>query len=303
MHLLVATVTEAGTAERRHAVVLLGLGRSVAQAGQLGDELIQRTVELIAKMGRAATDDGAEAVALVATEAIRNAADSAQLQERLLQRTGQRLRILSGEAEARLSYLGGCAFRVPPGVPATVLDVGGGSTEVVHGLGTEPERGTSLKLGSDRILIAVGADDPPTARQRAEASALISMTLESAPERDGPGELIATGGTAANLPVLLGLRPPLPDAGSELSSEDGLEGWTRLGPEQLERGLQLTRDRTSSEVARTTGLPPERARLMAGGLLVIVGLLERYSREELVVTERGLRDGVLLRLAGTRVPA
>ncbi len=271
--------------------------------GQLGPELVQRSVEVVGRMVREAVDDGAEALGLVATEAVRQASDAGQLQEQLRTRTGHRLRILTGEAEARLSYLGGTSFRVPAGLPATVLDVGGGSTEVVHGHGSEPERGASLKLGSDRILIAVGADDPMTARQRAEAEARISMILEGAPNREGEGELIATGGTASNLPVLLGLRAPFADSGRTLADEAESQPWLQLSREQLEQALQLTAARSSSEVARSTGLSPARARLMAGGLPVLVGLLDRYRSSDLVVTERGIRDGILLRLAGAAVPA
>lgn len=297
VHLLVATVTERGTTERRHAVHLLSLGRQVAATRELGPELLQRTVELVGKLARAARQDGAERIGLVGTEAIRNAADRAALRERIQERTRQQLRILTGEAEARLSYLGGTSFRVAAGQPATVVDIGGGSTEVVHGVGSRPQGGASLKLGSDRILLATNADDPPTARQRADAEARISMVLEEAPEPSRRGMLIATGGTASNLPVLLGMWGAHPDSGDNLRDEESRDPWTTLDRDAVERAVQFAASHSSSDVARRTGLSPTRARLMTGGVLVLAGLVERYRVEEVVVTERGLRDGVLLRLA------
>jgi exopolyphosphatase/guanosine-5'-triphosphate,3'-diphosphate pyrophosphatase len=269
----------------------------VASTGELGPELLQRTAELVGQLIDQARSDGAERVGLVGTEALRNAADGAALRDRIRQQCKQQLRILTGEAEARLSYLGGTAFRVPAGQPATVIDVGGGSTEVVHGLGSRPVNGISLKLGSDRILLAIKASDPPTARQRVDAEMRISMLLEAAPEAAQQGELIASGGTASNLPVLLGVWRPFPDSKDTLRDEDSRESWITLNRENIEQAVHLTAAHSSAEVAMRTGVSPARARLMAGGVLVLLGLLERYRAQELVVTERGLRDGVLLRLA------
>ncbi|MGA7173890.1 MAG: hypothetical protein WBZ07_08560 [Candidatus Dormiibacterota bacterium] len=296
-HLLVATVGEQGPSRRRHAVHLVGLGREVAENGELGEELLERTAELVGHLVDQARHDGAERIGLVGTEALRNAADGAALRDRVRQQTKLQLRILTGEAEARLSYLGGTAHWVPPGHPATVVDVGGGSTEVVHGLGSRPVNGTSLKVGSDRILMAINAADPPTPRQRADAELRISMLLEAAPDAARQGMLIATGGTASNLPVLLGVWQPLSDSKDVLRDEGTREPWITLTRDNIDQAVHLTANHSSAEVAMRSGLSPARARLMAGGILVLLGLLERYQAKELVVTERGLRDGVLLRLA------
>ncbi|HUY09298.1 MAG TPA: hypothetical protein VMW80_07580 [Candidatus Dormibacteraeota bacterium] len=296
-HLLVATVGEQGTSRRRHSVHLLGLGREVAATGELGEELLERTADLVRQLVDLARRDGAERIAVVGTEAIRNAGDGAALGDRIRQHTKLPFRILTGEAEARLSYLGGAAYWVPAGRPATVVDVGGGSTEVVHGLGSRPINGTSLKLGSDRVLMAIKAADPPTSRQRVDAELRISMLLEAAPNPAQQGMLIATGGTASNLPVLLGVWRPFPDSKDALRDEGTREPWITLSRENIDQAVHLTADHSSAEIAMRTGLSPARARLMAGGILVLLGLLERYQAKELVVTERGLRDGVLLRLA------
>jgi len=269
----------------------------VAATGELGSELLPQTAELVDRLVIQARQDGAERIGLVGTEALRNAADGAALGDLIRQRTKQQLRILTGEAEARLSYLGGTSFWVPSGQPATVIDVGGGSTEVVHGLGSRPVNGTSLKLGSDRVLMATHAGDPPTARQRVDAQMRISMMLEAAPDAARNGMLIATGGTASNVPVLLGLWRALPNSKDNLREEGSREPWLTLTRDNIDQAAHLTASHSSAEVAMRTGLSTARARLMAGGVLVLVGLLERYQAKQLVVTERGLRDGVLLRLA------
>ncbi|HVC39514.1 MAG TPA: hypothetical protein VNH20_06030 [Candidatus Dormibacteraeota bacterium] len=282
---------------------MLGLGRAVEAKGELGAELLERTVAVVTQLIGQAHQDGAQRIGLVGTEALRNARDGSVLADLIRAGTGQQLRILAGEMEARLSYLGATSFWVPRGNPATVVDVGGGSTEVVHGLGSRPANGTSLKLGSDRILTATRAADPPTPRQRVDAEMRISMVLEAAPEAARRGMVIATGGTASNLPVLLGLWRALPDSKNGLREEGKRPPWLTLSRDNIERAVRLAATHPSSEVATHTGLSPARARLMAGGVLILRGLLERYRAAELTVTERGLRDGVLLRLAAAPAPS
>jgi exopolyphosphatase/guanosine-5'-triphosphate,3'-diphosphate pyrophosphatase len=300
VHLLVATVGDEGTSERRHAVHLLALGRRVAATRELGPELLHQTVELVSRLVEQARQDGAERVGVVGTEAVRNAADGPVLRDQIRERTREQLRILTGEVEARLSYLGGTSFHVAASAAATVVDVGGGSTEVVHGIGSRPQDGASLKLGSDQILQVIRADDPPTERQRVDAETRIGMVLEEAPAPTQPGVLIATGGTASNLPVLLGMWRPFANSVETLHGEGPHDPWTTLDRAAVERAVRLATLHSSAEVAQQTGLSPARSRLMAGGVLVLQGLLQHYHVEQLVVTERGLRDGVLLRLAASQ---
>ncbi|MGH7639665.1 MAG: hypothetical protein ACREN7_05365 [Candidatus Dormibacteria bacterium] len=300
-----ADVSPQGTSRRRHAVSLLALGRRVAEHGELGEELRQETARLLQRTVARARQDGAQRLGLVGTEALRRAQDCPLLVDQVQQMAHLRLRVLTGELEARLSYLGGTAFRVATGQGATLADIGGGSTEVVQGTGTRPAGGVSLRLGSDRILQATGADDPPSPRQRADAALRISMTLEAAPEPRRGDLLIATGGTAANLPVLLDRWDALPDSSEALFEEGEREPWLSLSRDGVKRALGFTARHPAAEVARRTGLSPERARLMAGGTMVLWGLMEHYRAESLLVTEHGLRDGVLLRLAAApaRSPA
>jgi exopolyphosphatase/guanosine-5'-triphosphate,3'-diphosphate pyrophosphatase len=279
---------------------MVNLGREVAARGHLGEELVSRTAELVAAMVEFAREEQVEAIGIVATEAIRIAPDSASLVGAVHRLSGENLRILPGEAEARLSYLGATAFRVQSDLPATVTDIGGGSTEVVQGRVTKPHNGTSLKLGSDQLLRLVAAGDPMTEREQTEAAARVSMMLEGVQREDDPGRLIATGGTASSLPVLLGRgRPATESSALGLRSEVG-DPWTELTRADLERAVAMTSASSSAELAARTGLSPKRARLMAGGVLILRGLLDRYRADEFTVTERGLRDGVLLALAAAR---
>ena len=300
IHLLVATLEPVGLTNRLHAVEMVSLGHEVARRGQLGPVLIATVTETVRAMLEMARDSGAQAIGMVATEAVRNSSDSPQLASSILDATGQVLRVLTGEAEARLSYLGATAFKVQAGEPATVADVGGGSTEVVRGTGTRPQQGVSLKLGSDQLLTTVHASDPPTDQQQAHAAARVSMMLEGAPRPEASTQLLATGGTASNVPVLLGLRSPSPDGGADSLHPELGEPWHFLTRAQLDQARELALSRSSQQLATETGLSPRRARLMAGGLIILTGLLDRYQETGITVTERGLRDGVVLAVAASR---
>ena len=300
IHLLVASPSDTGLTDRRHAVVMAGLGAEVERQGQLGPELIERVADTVSTMLQLAREDGAEEVRMVATEFARLAPDAGDLVRAVRERSGASLRVLTGEAEARLSYLGATAYRVSPKAPALVADIGGGSTEVVVGEGTRPRLATSVRLGSAQLLRAVSADDPPSPRQLADAEALASMALESAPRPDGPRALLATGGTAANLPVLLGRRPAAGDSGPLRLFDEKGEGWTEVSRLELTRASLLTRELNSAELAARSGLSERRARLMSGGVVIVRALMERYGAEAATVTERGLRDGVILALAASR---
>lgn len=277
---------------------MTGLGAEVAQRGELGPDLIEKTSATVAAMVELARRDGAEAVGLVATEFARGAGDAEQFARAVRASSGEALRVLTGEQEARLSYLGATAFRIRPGQPAVVADVGGGSTEVVLGTGTRPRQGTSLKLGSDQLLRVVKADDPPNERQVAHAEARASMIMEAAPA--GEGAMIATGGSAANLPVLLGLAPAVPEAVQPGLVDEHGSAWTELDRTQVGEARSLVLGTPSAQLAARTGLGPRRARLMAGGVLILAALMDHYRSDALSVTERGLRDGVILAMAANR---
>ncbi|MHB1499794.1 MAG: Ppx/GppA phosphatase family protein [Candidatus Dormibacteria bacterium] len=297
---MVATLEPAGLIDRLHAVRMVNLGHAVAGQGQLGEVLVEMVTATVAEMLELARGDGAEAIGLVATEAIRNSPDADALVAAVLAATGQTLRVVTGEAEARLSYLGATAFKVQAGEPATVADVGGGSTEVIHGSGTRPQLGSSLQLGSDQLLTLIGASDPPTRQQLAHGAARVSMMLEGVPRGESDGMLLATGGTASNVPVMLGLRAAAPEAADLCLQPETGPAWMSLTREQLNAALELVLSDSSGRLARQTGLSRRRSRLMAGGLIILVGLLDRYQLPVVTVTERGLRDGVVLAVAASR---
>ncbi|HUY60983.1 MAG TPA: hypothetical protein VMW49_03820 [Candidatus Dormibacteraeota bacterium] len=302
LHLLVARLRAGELEARRHAVLLSHLGPHVAAHGRLGPEQVERTASQVAALVALARDVGAAPIRLAATAAVRLAADRRALQAAVRQHTGLPLAILTGEVEARLSFLGATrGAGVAASVPVVVIDLGGGSTEVVLGEGGSPTHLVSLPIGSGLLLREHAFDDPPTPAQRAAATSTIRGHLAGLPP-GRPQLAVATGGTAANVPALLGAPRP----------REGGDGTLRLSPPAPARAARLGLDdlraagaRTDAEpsavVAAATGLHPDRVRLLQAGTQLLLAVLEHYRLDALTVTDCGVRDGLLLtpRRAGT----
>ncbi|HUY97680.1 MAG TPA: hypothetical protein VMW47_08715 [Verrucomicrobiae bacterium] len=293
IHLLVATTAPGGLVARRHAVVLARLGRRVAALGQLGPEAVGTTAATVAELVALARGAGAQRIVLAATEAIRRASDREQLVRAVQQRCGLALRILSGEEEAQLSFLGATASGVSDDTEVVVFDLGGASTEVALGRGPTLRCAVSLRIGSDALVQRHAFGDPPSSADRAAAAVTIGAALADAPP-GSPRLGIATGGTAANLPWLLqGTRPARAEGPLSLGTP-GTDAPVELSLQDLVRAQAVTDAHPSAEVARARRLHPERARLLAGGTQLLVALARAYQLGGLTVTERGLRDGLLL---------
>lgn len=293
IHLLVATVAPGGLTGRRHAVVLARLGRRVAADGRLGTAAVAATAETVARLVGLAREAGAARVWLAATEAVRRAADREDLVEAVQARCGLGLRILSGEEEARLSFRGATAGGVGTETEVVMFDCGGASTEIVLGRGAGVLAALSLPIGSDAVVQRHGFQDPPSPSDRAAAARTIARALEGAPP-GSPSVGVATGGTAANLPILLGHPRPRTGEGTGELGPAIADRPVTLSTAELVRAQAVTDGAASAAVAAATGLHPERARLLAGGTQLLAALARHYRLADLTVTERGLRDGMLL---------
>jgi exopolyphosphatase / guanosine-5'-triphosphate,3'-diphosphate pyrophosphatase len=210
-----------------------------------------------------------------ATHAVRQASDGAAFVRQASRVIGVPVRIISAEREAALSFLG-VASRHAGRREWVMIDLGGASTEVVIARGREAMRAATLPIGSG-VLASKYFSDPPRAEERARMRRAALRELARAP--DGEVErLVATGGTASNLPLVLTRRNPP----SVLTTADLLACESRL-------------DRArASEVALAVGLPANRVRAMRAGVEELLLLLDWYGLAVLQISYEGLRHGMLL---------
>jgi exopolyphosphatase/guanosine-5'-triphosphate,3'-diphosphate pyrophosphatase len=183
--------------------------------------------------------------------------------------------VISARREAELSFLG-VASRHAVRREWTMVDLGGASTEVVIARGRELLRAETLPIGSG-VLASTYLSDPPKPEERARLRRAALRELAHAP--DGEVErLVATGGTASNLPLVLTHRNPP----SVLTTADLLACEARL-----DRGR-------ATEVAQAVGLPPNRVKAMRAGIEALLLFLDWYGLAVLQISHEGLRHGMLL---------
>lgn len=267
------------------------LGRGLERTGIIDPELAERVGILAAEFLRRARSLGASHVVIGATAALRNAANGAEVAQVISGKTGVRVRILSGDEEARLVYrsvvsgLGSGALRSP----CVVFDLGGGSTEVVSGMGEQSGRWVSLPFGAVSLTERHLVTDPPSAQE-----------IEAVRREVGDGIMHSCAYMPSRTPLLAGVGGTVTVLASldrELSTyEPGLiEGWV-IRPDRLEtligRLLAASHEQRLSLAVMGEG----RADIVVAGAVVVRELAARFPSPGLVCSTRGLRYG-LARLA------
>lgn len=259
------------------------LGRFCRAGGTLPPDVVDGLAQVVDEQARQAREAGAAALRVVATAAVRRAANGADVCVALQAACGVPVELLSGEEEARLAFAGATwAFAgegaggaaVGPDTPIGVADVGGGSSELIVGTrasGVVWSR--SLPLGSGDLADAHLRSDPPAA---AELNAIRAAVEEALAGVEVPpvARAVAVGGSATSLRRLVG---PLLDADALAATVDGLAALP------------------AERVAAVHELDPVRVRLLPAGILVLAAVVARMG--PLTVAQGGLREGVVLELA------
>ena len=273
IHALVADIVDGRSVEVSHFVEMPSLGAEVARTGRIGAKADEALAALRSVVDQARAL-GFENLVAGATEAVRRAADGAEFLERCSRAIGVPVRIISPQREAELSFAGaatGHAVRTQ----WLLADLGGGSTELVVARGRRIEGWRSLPIGSG-VLARKHLSDPPREGEREALQAEALSLLSDAPECR-PTRLVATGGTASNLPrVLSATRPP-----------------AVLSRAALIRAASRLDQAPAAELERRYLLRPGRVQAMRGGLEVLLLLLDRTSLGRLHVSLEGLRQGML----------
>ena len=274
IHVLVADVVRGKLEEVAHYVEMPELGPSVARTGAIGSRA-KIALRAIRKVFREARSHGFDKLIVSATQAVRQASDGAAFVRQANEILGVPIRVIPARREAALSFLG-AASRHAIRREWVLIDLGGASTEIVIARGREMLRSTSLPIGSG-VLTDTYLSDPPRPEERARLRKAALRELTSAPDGDVE-RLVATGGTASNLPGVLARRNP-PQV---LTTADILACEARL-----DRGRAL-------HVAASVGLPATRVKAMRGGIEELLLLLDWFGLALLHVSHEGLRHGMLL---------
>ncbi len=274
IHVLVADVIRNKLEDVAHYVEMPELGARVARTGSIGTKsriAIRALRSVIAR----ARKHGFDRLIAGATAAVREASDGEAFAIKAGEAIGVPVHIISGRREAELSFLG-VASRHAARREWVMVDLGGASTEVVIGRGHDMVLSATLPIGSG-VLTSTYLSDPPRPEERARLRKAALRELAHAPDGDVE-RLVATGGTASNLPSVLSRRSPP----SVLTTADLLA---------CERRLDARR---AAEVARHVELPPNRVKALRAGVEALLLFLDWYGLAVLQISHEGLRHGMLL---------
>jgi exopolyphosphatase/guanosine-5'-triphosphate,3'-diphosphate pyrophosphatase len=278
--------------------VVTRLGEGLAQRGTLDPAAMERTLAVIRRYRDRAQALGATEILLVATAAVRQARDGSDFLARLRAEPGIRARVVSGEEEAGLTLCGAAWGLGPVAGTLALLDIGGGSTEVLVAEGARILTAVSITLGVVPLVERFFGGDHVAAGELAACRAHVDARLRDEvwprvrPYR--PATLVATAGTPTTLAALdLGLRAYDPAR---------VQGH-RLSPLAIERLTTWLAALPLADRARVPGLEAGRADVIVPGAVVLAQALAGLGLSTAVVSDAGLREGILLDSIGWRQPA
>jgi exopolyphosphatase/pppGpp-phosphohydrolase len=274
VHVLVADVVRGRLEEVAHYVEMPELGPQVTRTGAIGSRA-GAALRAVRKVDSQARSHGYDHLLACATQAVRQASDGAAFVRQASQVIGVPVHVISARREAQLSFLG-AASRHAVRREWALVDLGGGSTEIVVARNHAIQRSASLELGSG-VLAATYLSDPPKPEERARLRKAALRELTQAPDGDVE-RLVATGGTASNLPSVLARRNPP----AVLTTADLLTCEARLD------------GRRARQLETRFGLPANRIKALRAGVEALLLLLDWYGLALLHVSHEGLRHGMLL---------
>jgi exopolyphosphatase/guanosine-5'-triphosphate,3'-diphosphate pyrophosphatase len=271
--------------DRRMTITRLGQG--VDRRRALAPEALQRTLATIADYAAACGEYEVQRIRVTGTSAVRDARNRDEFLRGVRRLTGSDPELLSGEAEARVTFLG--ATSDLDAGPVLVVDIGGGSTELVYG-SAEPDRLVSMDIGCVRLFEKYLASDPPAPAEldalRAEVDTQLA-TAKDALEVPAGTRLVGVAGTVTQLATL---KAGVPVYDPDLTHHAVLShGDVR----SLSRRLASL---TYEQRKLVPGLEPGRVDVIVAGAEILLRVMEAFDAAEVLVSERDILDGLVLEL-------
>ena len=267
------------------------LGTNVFRHGRIGREAMQFVCENLARMAEIYNKLDVVGVRAVATSAVRDAANQQEFLQKASQALGAPVEIISGQEEARLIHLGVQSRWPQPNKRLLMIDLGGGSVEVILSLNGKLVQGFSKPLGAVRLTEVFLKSDPPAPPELHRLEEYIAEKLAHPLRVIGRGSLdrvIATSATAAALVCAVNRIP---------RTRRDIADQQRATVSQIRKFYFGVRARELAERRKITGIGPRRAELIVAGAAIFLRALEMFQQPSLYYSVAGVRDGIVADLA------
>jgi exopolyphosphatase/guanosine-5'-triphosphate,3'-diphosphate pyrophosphatase len=286
--LLIAEVGDGRVEELDRRTTVTRLGEGLEASGRLSDAAMARVSDALASYREAIDAYGAERVVAVATSAMRDAANGPAFRDEIQRRFGMDARTISGDEEARLTFLGATSGRDAAGA-TLVIDIGGGSTEFVTGRpGADPDFHVSTRMGSVRHTERHLHHDPPTADELDALAEDARATVEAdvpADVREHVDAGIAVAGTATSLAAI--------DQELDPYEPEKVHGY-RLSLARCKALVERLAGLTVAERRELAGLHPDRAPSIVAGAAILLESMRAFGLDSVEISETDILHGAAL---------
>jgi exopolyphosphatase/guanosine-5'-triphosphate,3'-diphosphate pyrophosphatase len=267
----------------------LRLAEHLKKDGSVDEDAVVQLIDFIARGLELAEDMGATEITAFATSAIRGATNGEEVLARVRRETGLDIEVLSGEDEARMTFLAVRRWFGWSSGRILNLDIGGGSLEIASGSDEEPDVAVSLPLGAGRLTRTFLAADPPDEGEvrdlRRHARASIADVVGQIRRVGEPRLAVATSKTFRQLARIAGAPP----------SSEGIHVPRVLKAEDVHEIVPRLSSMTRSERGKIPGVSEGRSEQMVAGAIVAEAAMDLLEVEELAVCPWALREGIILR--------
>ncbi len=262
--------------------VITMLGEGMHETGVISSDAIDRNVAAVLEFVQEFRDIGVGEIVAVGTMALRTAKNAGEFIDRVKRESGIVVEVISGEEEARLSYLAVLSGLGIPEGNVCVFDTGGGSIEFIFGADDLIKRRFSLDVGSRRPTEEILRSDPVTTEEQAKFIGFLEKELGDL--KAGVDTLVGMGGTVTSMgAVMLEMKEYDPDRIQGLILPFG----------EVNRQVEMYRALTIEERKGTVGLMPKRADVILAGASIVLTVMKMIGVEQLTISDRGLRHGLM----------
>ncbi|MBI2170062.1 MAG: Ppx/GppA family phosphatase [Actinobacteria bacterium] len=288
--LLIADVDGSGREARLEPIDrrmrITRLGQGVDASRRLVPEAVDRTLAVVREYRRALDDLGVSRCRAVATSAARDAENAGEFFAQVASVLGHDAELLTGAEEARLSFLGATAGLDEP-APYLVVDIGGGSTELITGTAA-PDGLVSLDIGCVRLTEQFLLSDPPRPEELSQAVHTARAHLTDCdvlvPSARNAKTLIGLAGTVTTVAAI--------EMGLPEYDRDRIHHY-RLSREAAEDVFRTLATEPAAQRRHNPGLEPERVDVIVGGAVVLVAVMRHFECDEMLVSEADILDGLV----------
>ncbi|HEX6328908.1 MAG TPA: Ppx/GppA phosphatase family protein [Jiangellaceae bacterium] len=269
--------------------VELRLSELMNEDGKVTSKGADRLIAFCAEAQQIAEDKGAESMLAFATSALREAENGDKVIAKVRERTGLALQVLSGDDEARLTFLAARRWYGWSSGRLLCLDIGGGSLEIATGIDEDPDVAISLPLGAGRLTRDWFTGDPPSKDEvrklRKHVRAQVASVIGKVSRFGTPDQAVATSKTFRSLARITGAAP----------SADGPYVRRKVRRQDMAEQVGKLAGMATAERARLPGVSEGRAAQLLAGAIVADGAMDLFEIDELDVCPWALREGVILR--------